>query len=396
MVNDEKTMEVTKATVTDGELLALLNTAGIKPGKTSPLAQISGKVAPPDALRNLRTAGLTDATNRPTPACIEALSILANPASEIDLLWGNPDGISLSKAYAAAGKDRLVSFTSMNGTSNIAYFVSPQDITDLMTQRLVFTEIKDTATLNIEANPAAMPVFFAALDIYREEQLKAALEHRHEAAVTATAEEVNRIIQESKLDTNFSWYSPVAYNAMPLDFTITEATAAEGFRILQSEGIIGEGGELSDSLTTLAYRAFPLAGFFGIKVLTANAGAIEKTQLALFRGLSTLLLTQLTEENGKPSIQISSISTSQLPELLYNLGTRPFEATTPPPAPVQPASAGTVTCGKCGTQNDGKAKFCSKCGASLAAKPGPKFCPKCGDPVTANEKFCDKCGAPLK
>ena len=406
MVNEER-KSVVKATLADGEMLALLNTAGIKPVKASPLGRISGQPAAINA-RNLQQAGLVDGAGRPTTAFTEALNILANPASEIDLLWGNPDGISLSSVYAAAGKDQLVAFTNMNGSNNISYFLSPQDITDLLVQRLAFSEIKNIAALDFEAAPAAVPAFFAVLDIYREEQLKAALERRQEAVVTVTAEEVNRVIQEAKLETNFSWYSPVAYNSIPLDFTITEATAEEGLSILKKEGLIGAGGELSESLNAFAYRAFPVAGFFGVKVITVNNAAPEKTQLALFRGISTLLLAQLTTENGVNRVLISSISTSQLPELLFNLSTKPFEvpvqtektAPAPTTAPTPAAApANTVFCSKCGTKNDAKAKFCIKCGATLAttaAPAGPKFCPKCGDPVTANEKFCDKCGTPIK
>jgi hypothetical protein len=392
MVNNENATGVIKTSLKDGEMLALINAAGLKPGKQSPLAQINGKPAP-DA-RNLQSSKLVDSSNRPTKDCLEALNILANPTSEMDLFWGNPNGVSLSKAYAAAGQDKLVSFTSMNGTSNISYPLTTADITEIMVQKLAFTEIKDTAELNIEAAPAAMPVLFALLDIYRESQLRSALERRPESGVTATTEEANRVIQEAKLELNLNWYTPVAYNAMPSGMAITEATVEEGFRLLKSEGIIGAGGELSESLTAFANRAFPLAGFFGIKILTASGGSIEKTQLALFRGLSTLLLAQLTSDGGKDRVLINSIATAQLPELLFNLGTRPFEVTAPP---LQPAPANTVICGKCGTQNNGASKFCRKCGAPLTAAPATiKFCPKCGDPVTAGEKFCDKCGAPLK
>jgi hypothetical protein len=146
-----------------------------------------------------------------------------------------------------------------------------------------------------------------------------------------------------------------------------------------------------------------LAGFFGVKILTAGRGYVEKTQVSLFRGLGTLLIVQMTEENNKPLAAISSISTSQLPEILFNLVTVQSEAKTPSvaatPIPT-PTSAKTISCGNCGTQNDVSAKFCVKCGVPLAVtatpKAGPKFCPKCGDPVTPNEKFCNKCGTSLK
>ncbi len=46
------------------------------------------------------------------------------------------------------------------------------------------------------------------------------------------------------------------------------------------------------------------------------------------------------------------------------------------------------TCGKCGTQFEGK--FCPNCGT-----PAQKFCPNCGEPVGANVKFCSNCGQAL-
>jgi hypothetical protein len=392
MVNNNSANRVTKAAISKDGLLYLLNTSGLKPAKISPLANMNGKPASPDFLKELQASGLTDATNNPTPACKEALTILANPAIEIDLLWGNPDSISLSKAYSAAGQDRFVAFTGADGKTNISFFLSAHDITELMTERLAFTEVKDVASINLEAAPAAAPVFFALLDIYRESQLKSALERRTETAVTATVEDVNRIIQEAKLENNFSWYAPGAYAALPFDSPITESTAEEGFRILKKEGVIGAGGELSSAMTTLAYRAFPIAGFFGIKILTSNGTSLEKTQLALFRGLSTLILAQLTTINGENRVQISTIPTAQLPEILFNLGTRVQET----PAPSAPPTANTMVCGKCGTANSGTGKFCSKCGAPLATPAVARFCTKCGTPAAGGEKFCKKCGSPIK
>lgn len=397
MVNNNTSINVTRATLSDEEVLAILNLTGIPLAKVSPLGQITGQPGMPD-IQKLQSAGLTDSAGRPTAAFREALSVLANPASEIDLIWGNPDGISLSKVYAAAGKDNLVSFSSMNNTSNISFFLSPQDITDLLVQKLVFAEIKNIAPLNIEIPLAALPVLFAALDAYRENQLKAVLERRQEMPVSLSAEELNRLVQEAKTETSFNWYTPVSYNIMPPETAITENVINEGFKILIKENLVSSGGEMSGELTTFAARAFPIMSFFGIKVLTLHAGSLEKAQLALFRGLSTLLLAQITSENGQEIVSVSSISTSQLPELFFNLSTRPFEVTTPLPAQpaTQPAPA-IIACSKCGTQNDAKSKFCGKCGAPLAgASSGPKFCPKCGDPVTPSEKFCDKCGTALK
>lgn len=397
----EQRASVTKASLTDGEMLSLLTGAGIRPGRVTPLARLNGAPAAPDA-QKLQQSGLADGSGRPTTTLIEALNILAAPAVEISLLWGSPDGVSWSNAYAAAGRDKLVSFTALNGSNNLSFFLSPQDITDLLAQRLAFSDIKNIAPLDFEAAPAAVPALFAVLDICREEQLKAALERRQELAVTISAEAVNRVLQEAKMETNFSWYSPVAFSALPLDAPVTEDAAAQGLKALVQAGLVGSSGDLSSTLTTFAARAFPVAGFFGVKVVNVAGAAPEKTQLALFRGISTLLLAQLTPQN---TVAVSSIATSQLPELLFNLSTRPFEAPpTPAPAPAPPpapSAAATVFCTKCGTKNITTAKFCTKCGAALApstATPaaGPKFCPKCGDPVTANEKFCDKCGAPIK
>lgn len=394
---DNSNAGVIKASLTDGEMLALMNAAGVKPGKISPLANLRGQ---PASITSLSSSGMIDNSSQPTAPVREALAILANPASEIDLLWGSPDGISLSKVYAVAGQDKFVSFTGMNGRNNVSFPLTFTDFTDLIAQKLAFTDIKDKAALNIEVPPAALPVFFAVLDAYRESQLKAALERRQEQAVSITAEELNRLIQESKLETNYSWYTPVALIAMPQDSAVVEESVAEGIKHLQKELIIDKDGVLSDVLASFAYRAFPLAGFFGIKLVTMNNGSPERTQLAFFRGISTLLLAQATENN---TFQISSISTTDLPEILFNLGIRQMEVPPPPAAQsaAAPSPSAIVFCGKCGAANNNTAKFCGKCGAPITirtvkAAAGPKFCPKCGDSVGANEKFCDKCGALLK
>ena len=392
MTNNDKTSGVTKAALSDGELLALVNASGLKPSKLSPLAGVKGN---PASTNTLQASGLADASGRPAPACLEALTILANPASEIDLLWGNPDGISFSKAYAAAGQDRLVSFTGGNGKNNLSYFLSSNDIAELMTQNLAVPGIKDTAALDLDVPASAGAAFFALLDIYREAQLRSALEHHRETPVNVTPDDLNRIAQEAKTDANFDWYAPTAYNTVPQDSATTEATIKEGFNTLKKESIIGNDGGLSSSFISFASRAFPIAGFFGAKFLTANAGSLEKTQFALFRGLSTLLLVQLSTENGQNRALISSIATAQLPELLFNFGTR-IQETKAAPTSASAATANAVVCSKCGTVNTGTGKFCSKCGATLAAPAPARFCTKCGTPAAGGEKFCKKCGAPVK
>jgi membrane protease subunit (stomatin/prohibitin family) len=47
-------------------------------------------------------------------------------------------------------------------------------------------------------------------------------------------------------------------------------------------------------------------------------------------------------------------------------------------------------CGQCGTPIVPGAKFCRRCGASLAST-----CASCGAPVAADSKFCRQCGSPV-
>lgn len=54
------------------------------------------------------------------------------------------------------------------------------------------------------------------------------------------------------------------------------------------------------------------------------------------------------------------------------------------------ARADTVACPGCGTKNDADAKFCSECGAPLAA-----VCKACGATNDTGAKFCSNCGKPL-
>ncbi len=73
-----------------------------------------------------------------------------------------------------------------------------------------------------------------------------------------------------------------------------------------------------------------------------------------------------------------------------------------------------LKCNSCGAENDDEQKFCSECGAKLAAEEQPKaaeepsavqheseaaatekVCPACGAKNEPTEKFCSECGKPL-
>jgi len=53
-----------------------------------------------------------------------------------------------------------------------------------------------------------------------------------------------------------------------------------------------------------------------------------------------------------------------------------------------PAMAGGVRCPSCGQSLRAGAKFCERCGASVAAA----TCAKCGATLTPGAKFCAGCG----
>lgn len=397
MVNDAKATTTAKAVLSDGELSALLNLSGIRPEKASPLAQISSQTAAPDAFRKLQQSGLLDAGSRPTPGCQECLRILASPGVEMDLVWGNAEGVSLSKVYAAGENSKLVSFTRINGSNHLSYFLSQQDVTDLIVEKTAWPAIQEAVDLSIETGVEAIPVFFALLDSCRESQLRAALERRQEGEVTVTDDDANRITQTAKVEPDMSWYAPAAYVAVPADSPVTASSITEGMKTLNREGIIGANGVLNARMVSFARAAFPLVSFVGVKVLRRSSASLEKAQLALFRGFSTLLLVQLSSDGAAKQVLVNSIATSQLPELLFSLATRPFEVEAPKAAPqtqATPAAAGLV-CSTCGARSPAGAAFCVKCGAPLPVPSAASFCPRCGRPLPGGAKFCNKCGARL-
>jgi membrane protease subunit (stomatin/prohibitin family) len=63
----------------------------------------------------------------------------------------------------------------------------------------------------------------------------------------------------------------------------------------------------------------------------------------------------------------------------------------PPMGSPAQAAAVMILCPKCNAQNPQGTKFCSSCGAAMAADTTP--CPKCSKPVQKGVKFCPECGA---
>lgn len=379
------------ATLSDGELTALFNLAGLKPGSNSPLAKIAATNPPPGAVSQLQKARLLGTDNRPTAGCLEFLNIITNPGTEIDLRWSSPNGYNTSLVYSLAGSDRLVSYTKSGSGNNLSYFLTPQDMTDLLVEKLASPPIKNAVDFSCKAEVSILPVFFALLDLYREAQLKTALERHSEIEVKVTAESINTLLQEAKVENALDWYAPAGFVAIPGDAAWTNQLIEKGIDEARRQGLIEKDDILGPRMMSLGFNAFPLTGFFGIKVFTSQNNSVERSHIALFRSVLSLLVVQIDANR----VSVTSISTSQLPQILFNLATLPFQVKISPPSPSSQSPLGKRFCNQCGTALKEGAKFCPKCGAVLTSPAAAKFCAKCGTAFKAGEKFCKKCGAKL-
>jgi hypothetical protein len=378
------------ATLSDSEFAALFNLAGLKPGDNSPLAKIAANSPAPGAVAQLQKAGLLDADNRPTAGCMEFLNAIANPGTEIDLRWSSPNGYNTSHVYSLAGSDRLVSYTKSGSGNNLSYFLTPQDMTDLLVEKIANPPIKKAIDFSFEAEASILPVFFAMLDLYRESQLKAALERQSEIEVKVTADSINKLLQEAKVENALDWYAPAGFVAIPGDAAWTNQLVENGLDEARNQGLIEKDGILDSRMMSIGLNAFPFIGFFGIKVFTRQNNSLERSHIAFFRSLLSLLAVQLDSNR----VSVTSIATSQLPQILFNLATIPFENKTGQSPSTQAVSKKRF-CNQCGAPLKEGAKFCPKCGATLTSPAEAKFCAKCGTAFKADEKFCKKCGAKL-
>jgi RNA polymerase subunit RPABC4/transcription elongation factor Spt4 len=387
-MNENSEQRVT-ATLSDAELTTLFNLAGLKPGENSPLAKITAAGAAPGAVSQLQKAGLLGADNRPTTSCLEFLNIITNPGTEIDLRWSSPNGYNTSHVYSPSGSDRLISYTKNGASNNLSYFLTTQDMTDLLVEKLANPQINKAIDFSFEADASILPVFFALLDIYRETQLKAALERQSEIEVKVTAESINKLLQEAKVENMLDWYAPAGFVTIPGDAAWTNQLVEKGLSEAITQGLIGNDGVLDSRMMLLGLNAFPLTGFFSIKVFTRQNNSLERSHIAFLRSFMSLLAVQMDADR----VSVTSISTSQLPQILFNLATLPFENKTSQPSPSTQAVSKKRFCNQCGSPLKEGAKFCPKCGTTISTAPAAKFCTGCGSQLSAGEKFCKKCGA---
>ncbi len=398
----------TVAVLSDAELLNLLSIAGVRVGPTSPFARLISGASPAQSqdVSRLQQFGLLASANpaRPTAECLKALTILASPDAETRLLWGNPERVNFSAVFSTrdAGSRTLVVYTRDEGGNNrLSYFLSHDDVIDLIKGGIAFSEVKEAPDFSLKTNAATLPVFFGVLDLYQEARLRAALDRRREFQPDLSPEEVKRILVDAKMEASLSWYAPVGYMIVPDKTGIDDASIKEGLGALKRAGVIATTGgltALSSGLSAFAHRAFPVVSYCGVKVSVNQGTSIAAMELGLIRGVAALLLIQLDGDKNGGSFLLNSITTSDIPELIFNITGLPFEAPAAAQkasAPMAPTQAEMLTCAKCGTRNTAGDKFCTKCGAQLDGAVMTRFCPNCGDAVAAGEKFCDKCGTKL-
>jgi len=170
-----KQRETTAAILSDSELVNLMNLAAVKIEAGSPLSQLSAEdvqAEMPGDIARLKQLGLLESAKPPrlSPQCYKALQILADPDTEIRLVWGDPDKVNFSAVFSTmdSGSNELVVFTrDGNGGNHISYFLSHENLIDLITEKIAFSDIKEATDMSIDTDIAALPVFFAVLDLYR-------------------------------------------------------------------------------------------------------------------------------------------------------------------------------------------------------------------------------------
>ncbi len=374
MENAERQRAIT-GTLSDAELSALLELCRVNIDKASPLAATFAAARSGDGsvTARLQQSGFLEPVNpaRPTPQCVSALNTVAKPDVVIKLVWGDAARVNLSGLYAttAAGSGAMVAFNrDAQGRNSISYFASHDDLTGLVRDRIAFSELKKTrAPMSLEAEAAALPVLFAVLDLHREARLKAALDRTPAASIDLSAGAIKRVLLDAKTSPSFDWYAALGYMMFPRELPPDDSHVISGVRALEKKDALTVSNNesvLASGLEAFAFRAFPVISYFGATISTRPGSEFAGAQFGLIRSLETLLLVERASDSAGERFRASSISTSDVPELLFNLFTMPFEVR---PTPPQASGQATAT----------------------------NFCRKCGDAVKAGEKFCDKCGTKL-
>jgi hypothetical protein len=400
MNQNTNTAKITAAALSDAEFAWLLGQSGIQQSDNSPAAEAlkRGASGNGDHAMNLQQLGLLSSIRPVTlsPECMEAISILGKPDAETTLLWGNPEKINSASFFSTreTGPTMRVAYTrGLDKINHLSYFISDETIVGVVNNTLDFTELKEAPDLSIRISPRALPVFFALLDIFQEERLRAALDRRTGLHPDFSPSELKRVIINGQMEPSLSWYAALGSIITNSTRIANEASLEQGLGELRRAGIIlgtGDKTVFSPGLTTFANRAFPITGYCVIKTAGDKGTHIETQQAAFIRGMTAMLFIHTADETGT-TLQLESIISSDVVPPLCEILSLPFESLPQRPSVSAKLTDGN-TCPKCGTNNPAGVKFCSNCGADLTPKPKISYCPKCGDLVKANEKFCNKCG----
>lgn len=341
--------------LSQGQLAALLDAAGVAPSGRSPLQALAADSDMPGLAR----LGIADQGGSLLGAWPLAAAALARPALRLTAAVGGLQGFRVLHACRAGAGGFTGCAPLPAGGWRISHPLDPDDVLAFLTAGLGL----DIPTAGQEPTAgmslAALFALAALADAVKEQSAEAWLAR---GPAPEPFVETNRVQGNLNLGlgkNDLRWLVSVTARICPFEAPAGPSAAAEGLEELRALGWANQNGDglwgLSPELEELAPHLWSPAGFGFLTRLTGGEESAGLEHLGFFRTLASVWLLEFSG-GDEPAVRVSIPPSHRLLDGLHAWLTE----TEPAPSSACPA------CGRATAPGDA---FCTGCGARLAGGP---------------------------
>ena len=357
-----KATAMARGTLAAEEISAAAKLAELRVASESPLAALTSirEVATDSMLPRLLEKGVVDSSGYLYQGWNDALAIMAAPSHWVHLTAGDADEVQTVSYYF--GTEGTIAHSTLGEHHEIAFPASIDDSLEEAGKWMGWRLFPLAESFDVDLSCEELTVIAGATDALREDQMRAALEHRRQdPSHRFTMSRLNSAIETGSQQEDGRWMTAVLNARGPELFAARIDRVAAGVAALSSRSWLTLQDDEVSLVSPLTEVCLELGGSTPYLVVGIGSGSEHGSYILAIRGLTGFW----TFRFGVPvadQTRVSRLGGKMLEELVHS------------------HLAAVLARHQSSTQT--------------SIEPAPALCASCHNPLRPSARFCTRCGTP--